>query len=116
MANKHQSPMAGKLTNGRGATGIPHTSRSRLQKIPRIQRGDQIPIAGTTRPTRAGGRFRQIEFSHAVHSVAKPGTSSMPASVCPFACRPAERHENKKVNRRIFEKVDAVREQLTAAS
>ena len=25
--------MVGKLTNGRGATGIPHTSRSRLQKI-----------------------------------------------------------------------------------
>jgi hypothetical protein len=44
-ANKHQSPMAGKLTNGRGATGIPHTSRSRLQKIAAIPKSELKAIA-----------------------------------------------------------------------
>jgi hypothetical protein len=45
-ANKHQSPMAGKLTNGRGATGIPHTSRSRLQKIAAISLGRVVAWNG----------------------------------------------------------------------
>jgi hypothetical protein len=45
-ANKHQFTAAGKLTNGRKATGLPGTSRSRLQKIAAIPKAELIKAGG----------------------------------------------------------------------
>ena len=56
-----------------------------------------------------------LNLSHAVQSVARPGTSSIArqshADPRPGDCAPAKRQHDQEVDRGVLEEVDAVREQ-----
>ncbi len=59
-----------------------------------------------------------MNFSHAVHSVARPGMSRMPASAIPRRARLAALHQrygDQKIHRRVFEEIDAVGEKRDRA-
>src|SRR6476659_7237668 len=71
------------------------------------------PVPASVSGMGAGGSGSQ-NLSQAVHSVAKPGTSRMPASTMTRRGRrgaPRQRDEDEQIDRRVFEEVDAVGEQ-----
>ena len=60
----------------------------------------------------AGGNGSQ-NLSQAVHSVARPGTSRIPAKTLPSRARraPGKPEQYKQVDRGVFQEIDAVGEQ-----